>query len=117
MTGRGWRREPAVLEGHTRYLMLGRNYPGLTPAAHCETSGTLYHDLEATTLELLDRYEGEEYVRTQVTVRRADGAPLSAHAYVVAPGCAHLLTRIGWDRARFERESLSGFLLQLDGHC
>lgn len=98
---------PALLEGHTRYALRGRAYPGLVDEAGARTRGVLYGGLDAASVALIDHYESNLYERRHVRVRAAAGAELEAEAYVLRASQRHVLSGESWDLARFRAEHLA----------
>jgi gamma-glutamylcyclotransferase (GGCT)/AIG2-like uncharacterized protein YtfP len=113
LTGRRLRSEAAVLEGYARRMLRDEPYPGLAPMPGSRTSGTVYEDLDAHSLDLLDLYEGPHFERYQVHVRMAGGRRRRAFAYVLRPEQRHLLTDEPWDAERFRSHELPAYL----HHC
>jgi hypothetical protein len=110
LTGRRFASEPAVLDGFARFLLRGRSFPGAVPRPGASTPGRLYHDLDPSSLALLDDFEGDLYRRRRVAVRIAAGPAREAFAYLLADGSAALLSSRPWERERFEAEDLHGYL-------
>ena len=113
VTGRRFGPTRATVSGFARVLVRGEPYPGLVTDPAASTSGVLYGSIDARSLELLDRFEGDLYERRLLHVRRAEGGHLSAYAYVVPAHHRHALGSEPWDRARFVSEHLAGYL----AHC
>lgn len=65
--------QPAVLHGYRRHRVRGADYPGIVAASSSSSRssvlGTLVTGLTDGDLHRLDLYEGDEYVREQVSVR------------------------------------------------
>ena len=82
LTGRRFRKEPAVLTGYRKIVPPG-GHPQIVPAADSQVDGFVLRDVDADALEIFDRYEdeGRLYRRTNVTVIVA-GAPQPAAVYV-----------------------------------
>ena len=113
LTGRRFSSRPAVLEGFACYRLRGRSYPGVVPAPGARTVGVLFARVDLRSLALLDRFEGDLYVRREVRVRAGDGRLLAALTYVVAPARRSLLSREPWSRAGFAARHLGSYL----EHC
>jgi len=60
-------------------------------------------------VDRLDRFEGELYLRSEVTVRCEDGTGLPAWTYVVRPGNEGMLAEEGWSFEEFLRNGRSEF--------
>jgi gamma-glutamylcyclotransferase (GGCT)/AIG2-like uncharacterized protein YtfP len=73
VTGRRFRRQPAVLEGYARITPPGA-YPYIVRQAGSSVDGSVLFEIDPASLEGLDRYEdeGRLYVRTPVEARCGD---------------------------------------------
>ena len=72
----------ATLGGHARHAIRDETYPGMVVSTSGSVAGVLYLDVDAADLERLDRFEGEDYRRTVVTVASVDGVAYRAGTYV-----------------------------------
>lgn len=77
-----YRALPATAAGFARYAVREATYPGMVREPGAAVEGVVYLDVDATDLAALDAFEGDEYRRETITVRLADGARLTADAYV-----------------------------------
>lgn len=94
------RAEPAVLDGFSRHALAGRDYPGMVRAAAAsQVQGVLWRDVDDVDLGRLDAFEGAEYRRIEVPVRRASGEVLQAGTYLYVAG--DLLVAQDWDPQAF----------------
>ena len=96
-------RLPATLSGYRRAMVAGRNYPGVLPADDT-VLGTLYLAPGRTVLARIDRFEGDEYRRRQVTVKTGNGQS-RAWVYVLDPQRARL-SEVPWDAEAFARDHM-----------
>jgi gamma-glutamylcyclotransferase (GGCT)/AIG2-like uncharacterized protein YtfP len=103
VTGRSFASRPARLEGYARRRFRREVFPGLAPAPGAHTPGRVYLGVDAGSLARLDDFEGARYARRPVRVRTADGAALSAFAYVVRPQHLAALEDAPWDEEQFAR--------------
>ena len=73
MTGRRFRKQPALLPGYRKETPPG-GYPYVVPDPQASVEGVLMLDLTAETLRVLDHYEdeGELYRRVEVVVTVGD---------------------------------------------
>lgn len=110
VTGESYPSTTAVLEGYACRLIEGECFPGIAPASGGRTEGVLYLGLDRETMKLLDRFEGDLYVRKRVAVRSDPLGLLSAYTYVMAEGGADRLTDEAWDLDRFKSEHLEEWL-------
>ena len=74
--------EKAVLENYARYLVRGAVYPAIIEEPHARVEGVLYHGLNASHIQRLDRYEGPGYLRIESTVVTVKGDCSQAMVYV-----------------------------------
>lgn len=70
----------AVADGLRTVFFPGRVYPALVEAKGMEAKGLLLEDLSLADMAALDAYEGEEYGRRVIAVRR-DGTILTTQTY------------------------------------
>jgi gamma-glutamylcyclotransferase (GGCT)/AIG2-like uncharacterized protein YtfP len=98
-------REPARIDGYARRWMRDGPWPGLVPMPGSTVRGTCI-EVDSTILQLLDRYEGEEYERVTREVH-TNAAILSAWVYLPKAGLA---TEREWDPGQFAREHLQEYL-------
>ena len=82
VVARRYARVDAALDGHARFAIRDETYPGMVARSDGSVHGVLYLDVDAPDLERLDRFEGEDYRRTVVTVACGDGAVRRAGTYV-----------------------------------
>lgn len=107
---------PAVLEGFSRHPVRDEDYPGMVPAGDGKVHGVLYRDLPPSAIARLDTFEGEQYVRSAVSVMFTDGSTVEADTYLFRPEHAALLLPGDWDYARFLREGRQRFELRYLGY-
>jgi gamma-glutamylcyclotransferase (GGCT)/AIG2-like uncharacterized protein YtfP len=110
VTGRVFPSEPAVLDGYERRRVKGRSYPGVTVAPGRCTRGLLYADVDARSMELLDRFEGALYERRRVPVTTNGRTRVEAEVYVVPESRRDRLSAEAWDPDRFAAEQLASFV-------
>jgi len=113
VTGRSFAHEPARLPGWTRVCIRGTRFPGVRAHPSLATSGVLWRDVDARSLERLDRFETHHYERRTLRVRTAAGENVSAEVYVIADAHLRDLSQAPWDRAQFARQSLRPLLRAL----
>jgi hypothetical protein len=106
LLGRRLPARPARLEGHARYRMRDRPYPGIAAEPGAATDGVLLEGLTSADLQRLDAFEGPLYERRRVEVVAAGGARLPAETYVISEASRSLLTDEPWSREHFERHHL-----------
>ena len=109
VTGRSFAHERARLDGWERRRLRGRSYPGLRERTGASTPGTVWHGIDARCAARLDAFEGALYERRGVMVRTSAGLAV-ADVYVTRPEHLDELSGEPWDRLRFARETLPGFV-------
>lgn len=84
LTGRIFSRCPARLADFRRIEPPG-SYPYIVPCPGSTVEGVVLRNLDDRTLRVLDEYEGNLYLRTEVTADTAAG-PRRCVVYVARPG-------------------------------
>ena len=102
--------EYAELPGFERFLLVGRNYPGIISNSAARVDGLLYRGLTPKHFKLLDRYEDVFYERRKVVVETSRGQTVTAWAYIVPLRYKHELSNKPWDREYFTSTHLKRFL-------
>ena len=115
VTGRRHASVAATLFGYSRFRVSEASYPGLIKSADSSVNGVLYDQVGASSLQLLDRFEGEYYLRRSVTVGTERGGDQPAETYVIRPEFEHLLTRETWDGELFRQSHLKSLLQSYQG--
>lgn len=109
ITGLSLQGSPATLQGFGCYRVKKAVFPGILPEAQGQVVGTFYTGLHGQALQRLDAFEGELYLRQQVTIINDKRQPTSAWAYVIKQHCRHLLTREPWYYEDYEDRFLARF--------
>lgn len=102
---------PAVLRGFRRHAVRGETYPAIVSAPGAEVRGLVRRDVDTGDLVRLDRFEGDDYVRTDVLVDSLDAqhpGTIEATAYVWKD--PDRLLDVDWDPDRFARDDLDRFV-------
>jgi len=110
LTGLTFIRSAAELRGYACFLLKNRIYPGVTPRQGFATPGIVYFNLDDRTLQLIDEFEDDTYLRQPVRVFSAAGHALSAEAYVIPPERDGMLSAAPWDEAAFRRRHLPEYI-------
>jgi len=102
------------LHGFRRVRVAGQTYPGIIADPEATTPGRIYFGLDAEDLQRLDRFEGEHYRRTPVTVwistRSGDRVSIEVEAYVFDDAAA--LSGDPWIPEEFGRDCAAEFFEQ-----
>ena len=94
--------QAATLHDYRRGRISGESFPGILAERGECVPGILYRDMPAAAWGRLDRFEGELYVRTKVSVALEDGDPVPgesavpAETYVLEPAFASILLPEPW---------------------
>lgn len=110
VTGRVYVGRQALLRDFAIFQVRNAEYPGIIPCRGSTVEGTLYRDIDANTLRILDKFEGSEYFRDRVRVSLADGGEEDAFVYVVRPQKRGILTGKPWDYERFLESGIDRFM-------
>ena len=110
VTGRQFQYAESLLPEFERFVLKGQSYPGIIHTGHGSTVGRVYFDIDDESLERLDHFEDDYYVRQIVDVETLDHPELKAFTYVIPLDQRDLLSDDPWDESRFVAESLEAFL-------
>lgn len=91
----------ATLRGYQRLRVKGEDYPALLPDPAGCVPGVIYRDIPETAWTLLDRFEGDMYVREQVQVELDDGCSIAVETYIVNGPFIDCLEEVEWDFTDF----------------
>lgn len=97
----------AELIGWSRYRVAGEAYPGIIANPKSSVSGILWFGITSAELNLLDKFEGEQYQRISVTVYDRINKPYPAQTYAWCEQGG--LTRQAWDLEQFRAEGIKAF--------
>jgi gamma-glutamylcyclotransferase (GGCT)/AIG2-like uncharacterized protein YtfP len=110
VTAREFRSKKAILRGYVRFTVKGESYPGIIPATDAVTEGIIYIDVDESSLERLDAFEGDMYQRTPILAEMKGGEICNAQAYVIKPQFSGYLSSKEWDAKEFVQKHLKAFL-------
>ena len=113
VTGRPHEGQTAKLHNFAAYKVVGDVYPGIWHLEGVTTDGILYQDISPEDLEVLDRYEGEEYNRELLEVETEDGNMHRAWAYTYRPAYRHMLSETPWNAEYFNESELEAYVAKL----
>ena len=113
VTGKTFAFEHATLPGYARYRIKGQTFPGITRVENRHVKGIIYKAVDEPSLHRLDDFESDVYYRGQVKVTLENGRRVSAHAYIMAPDHAGLLTDQHWDLEQFIQDHLCSYIKQM----
>ncbi len=101
---------PARIRDHAAYRMRDGVYPGLVREPGQDTDGLLYVSIKAGEMQLIERFEDEDYERAREPVIDVRGCSRPALFYRIPELRRHLLSEQRWDPAAFRREHLSAYV-------
>jgi gamma-glutamylcyclotransferase (GGCT)/AIG2-like uncharacterized protein YtfP len=102
VVGRSYESVEGIASGYQIFRVRDAVFPGITAGpATCAVRGIVYLDVDAPSIERLDRFEDSFYERTLLSVECDDGRRLDADAYVVPIANRDVLTTESWDPAAF----------------
>ncbi len=110
VTGKSFSTIPAIAQEFARFLLKNRIYPGMIAAPGEHTTGCLYVNVGQESLELLDQFEDDLYIRQEITVSTTLGSTMEAYAYLIPPNQQFCLSPNSWDRRYFEQHHLKPYL-------
>ena len=110
VTGQAWASTEAWAKGFAKFLLKGRSYPGMTVVQGSICSGRVYYHIDRRTLEILDAFEDEVYIRERIEVEIEGGRSLQADAYLILPQDRKCLTSIPWQPDEFKAKHLVRYL-------
>ena len=115
VTARKFRFRNAIVRGYARFTVKGESYPGIIPETDAVTEGIIYFDVDKSSLERLDAFEGDMYQRTPILAEIKGGEIFNAEAYVVKPKFRNHLSSSKWNMKEFARNHLKAFLETYSG--
>ena len=115
VTAREFRFKNAVLRGYARFTVKGESYPGIIPATDAVTEGIIYFDVDESSFERLDAFEGDLYQRIPILAEMKGGKICNAEAYVIRPNFRNHLSSSEWNIKEFAQKHLKTFLETYSG--
>ena len=107
---RAVRGEPASLNGYASFTVKDECFPALVPFPDSHTSGQLYRDLDESVMTRLDEFEGDLFVRTEVTVEIGTDNWVDAVTFVIAEDSYEELSTLEWDELDFRENYLADWV-------
>jgi gamma-glutamylcyclotransferase (GGCT)/AIG2-like uncharacterized protein YtfP len=115
VTAREFPFKNAILRGYARFTVKGESYPGIIPATDAVTEGIIYFDVDESSLERLDAFEGDLYQRTPILAEMEGGEIFNVQAYVIKPQFGNHLSSLEWNVVEFAQKHLKAFLETYSG--
>lgn len=113
VTGQTFQATDALLPGYERFCLVDKTYPGIIKSGQHATAGRVYHDIDALSLQRLDYFEDDLYVRQAVTVVLPDKSTICADVYIVPPHQIHWISNQVWSEEYFRTSQLETFLTRV----
>lgn len=110
VTAAFFRSQKAILKGYARFTVKGQSFPGIIAVPDAITDGIIYFDVDKSSLQRLDAFEGDLYKRTPLRVESQGGEMLPAEAYVIRRKYKDYLSLQKWDVNEFIQNGLAAFL-------
>lgn len=103
---------PAVARGHVRHPVLQHVFPGMISSQQQQqqTEGVVLVDLTVTEMQVLDWFEGEEYVRRTITVECQCSVKREVETYLWNNPVSELAVDQEWDYQHFRKTDLDWYL-------
>jgi len=109
ISGKPLEAKPATLSQFKIYSLQNRVYPGIIPSRDSEVKG-LVTKVDQETLDRLDYFEGEVYIRTLVEVTDTKKQLMKAWTYVLKESHYSLAQEEVWDYEKFVKTDLKDYL-------
>ena len=112
VTGEQRASEAGSIRGYIRRTVAGATFPGIlyTGNKNDRVDGAIYRDIDSHSLESLDQFESDFYIRKNVDAHGNNGTTLACGAYVVPSENSGLLSEEEWSLEKFTHEHLDTFL-------
>jgi gamma-glutamylcyclotransferase (GGCT)/AIG2-like uncharacterized protein YtfP len=117
VVGREFETVEGTLAGHSIFRVREAAFPGIIAAAsECFVRGLVYLDVDAASMERLDRFEDVFYARQTLSIDCRDGLRRDADAYTVPAKNSHVLTAEPWSAETFVSSGgLADFIARFQG--
>ena len=99
-----------AVKDYVRFRLAAESYPGVIYEKGAEVAGTVYFEIDETTLHKLDRYEDTCYKRLKVEVTLQNDEVIEAMAYIIEDNKKYLLSENAWDKQKFIEHDLDVFI-------
>lgn len=117
VVGREFETVAGTLAGYSIFRVEGAAFPGIiASSAECSVKGLVYFDVDAASVERLDRFEDDFYARRSLAIDCTDGQRHSADAYTVPATHRRVLTSEPWTAENFVASGgLADFIARFQG--
>ena len=114
VTGRECCGAEAILPGYEIRRVRGGDFPAIIASSDgIAVPGRVFRDLDAETIQCLDRYEDSFYERIDVPTRDPAGQALPSQAYVVPEQHRDVLSDDPWTLDWFRKHAMEGYIARL----
>ncbi len=110
LTAQQFKYEDVVLSNFERRALVGKPYPGLIAKVGAIVEGRLWFDLDKSSIEILDQFEGARYERRTAVMDCPSQGQVTASFYVTPPALENTLTNEPWDVAHFKSRHLTRYV-------
>ena len=111
VTGRSFGSLEASIEGYERLMIKHQIYPGMIACPSGMTVGRLYVHVDARSLNLIDEFEDDVYIRETIRVNTCEGNSVTAYAYILSSDHRNILSSEPWRREYFVVHHLSQYVV------
>jgi hypothetical protein len=102
VAGREFNTIEGLVAGYSVYRVADADFPGMVAAERgVAVRGVVHLDVDDAAIARLDRFEGDLYVRTTLTISCVDGRDRMADAFVVPADRQTILTTEPWTLEAF----------------
>lgn len=102
---------PASLANFATFSVKSQTYPGLAEQPGASTTGRIYRTITDEELQILDRFEGQEYFRAKLTLlNQQTKQKETVYTYYYRMDLLHQLELTYWCPQQFQKQHLSAFL-------
>lgn len=100
----------ATLTDFKRISIKNEYFPAIVPAGNFAVTGILYHNISDETLDKINLFEGDLYLKNKVTVETQSNLKIEAWTYILSPQYYHLADKPLWDESKFKTLHLQEFI-------
>lgn len=101
VTGKSFTTKFGVLRGYTQFAVKEDGQSAMIPFPDKLVDGVIYIDVDDDSMALLDAFQGNRFVREEVSVEGEGGEWLDASAYCLNLSRKGILSRDEWDEDVF----------------
>lgn len=111
LAGKSFSTKFGVLRGYTQFVIKDEGQSAMIPFPDKLVDGVVYLDVDAESLARLDSFQGNRFVREDVSVEGEGGEWLEASAYCLKLSRKEILSKDEWDedvyRGKYLRKALA----------